>query len=230
MGNEVHPVSTFEVWAAGTLFFAVGAGCGGLALGVFNNAGNPADWIAAVGGAAAAAGTWVIGIGANRYAREGEAARKAEARKAFEGRLATLLSASTQLSLIHHIVEDFETRMEGRIALDYLEVTLDYIEATVKGVAPQVIGSMAYFPEFAGAIGGVQIAANNISNTFNEIRKDIAQSTDPVKTQANAVAILKMQTNEMRTPAEFLVAQAAADGDLAATIAERWQKHFKSDS
>ncbi|WP_447899517.1 hypothetical protein [Stenotrophomonas sepilia] len=41
-------------------------------------AGNAADWIAAIAGAIAAAGTWAIGLGANRYAREAHIQRLTE--------------------------------------------------------------------------------------------------------------------------------------------------------
>ncbi|WP_329767788.1 hypothetical protein [Stenotrophomonas muris] len=41
-------------------------------------AGNAADWIAAIAGVIAAAGTWAIGLGANRYAKEAHMQRVTE--------------------------------------------------------------------------------------------------------------------------------------------------------
>ncbi len=73
MRSDLHSVSTLEVWTAGTLFFSVGTVTGGLTFGVFSTGGNAADWVAAVGAAVAAAGTWAIGVGANRYAAQAQA-------------------------------------------------------------------------------------------------------------------------------------------------------------
>lgn len=69
---SLYEVSTIEIWAAGTLLFCAGAASAGWAVGQFSTAGNAADWTAALGGVAAAAGTWAIGIGAIRYAHLGE--------------------------------------------------------------------------------------------------------------------------------------------------------------
>lgn len=65
----IHEISTIEIWGAGTLCFCAGAASAGWALGEFGTAGTSADWLAALAGAAAAAGTWAIGVGANRYAQ-----------------------------------------------------------------------------------------------------------------------------------------------------------------
>ncbi|MNV25605.1 hypothetical protein D3C71_1167070 [compost metagenome] len=63
-------VSVTKLVAAGLLVGGVGAVIGGWTTGRFSTTGNMADWIAALSGVAAAIGTFAIGIGANRYARE----------------------------------------------------------------------------------------------------------------------------------------------------------------
>jgi len=78
----VHEVSTIEIWAAGTLLFVAGAASAGWAVGKFSTTGNAADWSTCLAGVAAAAGTWAIGIGANRYARLGDQRQEAVARAA----------------------------------------------------------------------------------------------------------------------------------------------------
>lgn len=228
MRSDLHSVSTLEVWAAGTLFFSTGAVTGGLAFGVFSTAGNAADWVAAVGAAAAAAGTWVIGIGANRYAREAEEERREESRKEYNGRLATLLTAANQLTVLPALVEHYERETQGKVNLGHLLVTMDYIEGVVRGAVPQITSSLAYFPEFAGAIGAIGIAANNIAVTFEEVRNEVAAGESPEPIYWRALPILRAKIKEMKVPAEFLAAQAAADSDLADIIAERWQAHFEA--
>lgn len=78
MKSDVHPVSTLEIWGAGTLFFCTGALTGGLLFGVFSTRGNAADVVAAVAAVAAAIGTWLIGAAANRYTKEAHAQRIAK--------------------------------------------------------------------------------------------------------------------------------------------------------
>ncbi len=84
MQKGIDQASVTVVSAITVFVFSVGAICAGWAVGKFSTAGNVADWIAALAGAAAAVGTWAIGIGANNYAREAQLYRlsqEAEAKR-----------------------------------------------------------------------------------------------------------------------------------------------------
>ncbi|WP_414487498.1 hypothetical protein [Stenotrophomonas maltophilia] len=70
MKTELHGISTTTLCAITAFAFSAGAISAGWAVGKFSTSGNAADWVAALGGAIAAVGTWAIGIGANNYARE----------------------------------------------------------------------------------------------------------------------------------------------------------------
>ncbi|QKW56798.1 hypothetical protein [Stenotrophomonas sp. NA06056] len=82
MQKSIDQVSTTVISAITVFAFSAGAICAGWAVGKFSTTGNAADWIAAVGGAAAAVGTWAIGIGANSYAREAQLYRLSQEAKA----------------------------------------------------------------------------------------------------------------------------------------------------
>ncbi len=78
MKADLHRVSTVGLCAIVVFAFSIGAVCAGWLTGVFSTTGNAADWLAALCGAVAALGTWAIGIGANKYAREAHLQRMAE--------------------------------------------------------------------------------------------------------------------------------------------------------
>ncbi|MBN5078125.1 hypothetical protein [Stenotrophomonas maltophilia] len=104
--NEMHEISTVEIWAAGTLFFSTGALAGGVLFGVFSTGGNAADVVAAVGAIAAAVGTWVIGYGAWKYAREAHSLRQDEVRAQQAGLLGEKFSVLNRLRHIVHCTRD----------------------------------------------------------------------------------------------------------------------------
>ena len=70
MKTDLHQISTTVLCAITVAAFSAGAVAAGWAVGAFSTMGNAVDWVAALGGGAAALGTWAIGIGANNYARE----------------------------------------------------------------------------------------------------------------------------------------------------------------
>lgn len=83
MDKEDGMISRGDASLVAAICFLLGGALGWIAFSspdgvrVPNEAGNVADWLAAVAGAIAAAGTWAIGLGANRYAKEAQAQRVA---------------------------------------------------------------------------------------------------------------------------------------------------------
>lgn len=108
--SEMHEISTVEIWAAGTLFFSTGALAGGVLFGVFSTGGNAADVVAAVGAIAAAVGTWVIGYGAWKYAREAHALRQSEIRAE---RIAQLEDKFALLNRLRYIIFCTQNSMQN---------------------------------------------------------------------------------------------------------------------
>lgn len=126
--RDVHEISTVEIWAAGTLFFSIGALAGGLLFGVFSTGGNAADVVAAIGAAAAAVGTWVIGYGAWRYAREAHSLRQEEVRtqqaRLLEEKFSVLNRLRYVVSCTRETMQQFGENLEDEDApidaLDFL--------------------------------------------------------------------------------------------------------------
>lgn len=138
--SEVHEISTVEIWAAGTLFFSVGAMAGGLLFGVFSTGGNAADVVAAIGAIAAAVGTWVIGYGAWKYAREAHALHrnelKAQSAAQLDERFAVLNKLSHTVDCLQHALSQFGNEMqdesiaiEGSDFLGSCDAVVIYIDA-----------------------------------------------------------------------------------------------------
>lgn len=127
--------------------FIAGAICAGWAVGKFSTTGNAADWVAALAGVAAAIGTWFIGIGANRYAREAHIQRLTEQARADRDALETRIRRFNVVLI--KVVRAGNIRFVSNDALPSLQegpINLLGMVGAVKA-ASQIVGTLKWSGE-----------------------------------------------------------------------------------
>lgn len=186
MEKSIDQVSTTVISAITVFAFSAGAICVGWAIGKFSTTGNAADWVAAVGGAAAAIGTWAIGIGANSYAREAQLYRlsqEAEAkRERCEARVRKLDYMISKAKLAGRQEGAFRLLLEGDQKLTDLSVTIRKgkiraLEVALAKVvwAPEDVASLNAVDQ--GVLGNAEITMMQVGH-FIEVCRDSGYKND----------------------------------------------------